>query len=168
MTHEVDAVTGAVVNPHFRQAFTYRPNVARIAKTQPADARFNLRAALPIAEGNKPTIKNVGFDEFNHVTTVVVKQECVNPKKVLGRKIDVSCFFLVQKTEDFWTTMMFDDGLLKGAGLTQAEVARRMGTKASAVARMENALVTGKPSPSLSTLQKYAAALGKRLVLALG
>lgn len=51
----------------------------------------------------------------------------------------------------------------KDAGLTQAQVAERMGTKAPAVARLENALVTGAPSPSLNTLRKYAAALGKRL-----
>ena len=49
------------------------------------------------------------------------------------------------------------------AGLTQAQVAERMGTKAPAVARLEAALVSGKPSPSLATLQKYAAALGKRV-----
>lgn len=49
------------------------------------------------------------------------------------------------------------------AGMTQAQVAERMGTKAPAVARLENALVTGKHSPSLATLQKYAAALGKKL-----
>lgn len=53
------------------------------------------------------------------------------------------------------------------AGLTQAEVAARMGTKAPAVARLENALVTGSPSPSLATLRKYAAALGKRLEIRL-
>ncbi|WP_019936199.1 helix-turn-helix domain-containing protein [Bordetella sp. FB-8] len=53
------------------------------------------------------------------------------------------------------------------AGLTQAQVAERMGTKAPAVARLENALVTGKPSPSLATLRKYAAAVGKRLELRL-
>lgn len=58
------------------------------------------------------------------------------------------------------------DAILKAradAGMTQAQVAERMGTKASAVARLENALVTGKPSPSLATLKKYAAALGKRV-----
>lgn len=49
------------------------------------------------------------------------------------------------------------------AGLTQAQVAERMGTKAPAVARLENALITGKHSPSVATLQKYAAALGKKL-----
>lgn len=51
----------------------------------------------------------------------------------------------------------------KEAGLTQAQVAERMGTKAPAVARLENALITGAHSPSLATLRKYAAALGKRL-----
>ncbi|WP_323012665.1 helix-turn-helix domain-containing protein [Castellaniella sp.] len=58
------------------------------------------------------------------------------------------------------------DTILKArreAGLTQAQVAERMGTKASAVARLENALVTGKHSPSIATLKKYAAALGKEL-----
>lgn len=51
----------------------------------------------------------------------------------------------------------------KEAGLTQAQVAERMGTKATAVARLEAALVSGKHSPSISTLRKYANALGKQL-----
>lgn len=58
------------------------------------------------------------------------------------------------------------DAILKAradAGLTQAQVAERMGTKAPAVARLEAALISGSPSPSLTTLRKYAAALGKRL-----
>ncbi|MDR2219809.1 MAG: helix-turn-helix transcriptional regulator [Methylobacillus sp.] len=58
------------------------------------------------------------------------------------------------------------DAILKAraeSGMTQAQVAERMGTKAPAVARLENALVTGKHSPSVATLQKYAAAMGKRL-----
>jgi ribosome-binding protein aMBF1 (putative translation factor) len=49
------------------------------------------------------------------------------------------------------------------AGLTQAQVAERMGTKAPAVARLEAALISGTPSTSLATLRKYAAALGKRV-----
>lgn len=58
------------------------------------------------------------------------------------------------------------DAILKArheAGLTQAQVAERMGTKAPAVARLEASLISGKHSPSLATLQKYAAALGKRV-----
>ena len=60
------------------------------------------------------------------------------------------------------------DALLKArqqAGLTQAEVAERMGTQAPSVARLERALATGKHSPSVATLRKYVKACGKRLVL---
>lgn len=60
------------------------------------------------------------------------------------------------------------DALLKAreeAGLTQAQVAKRMGTQAPAVARLERALATGKHSPSVATLRKYVKACGKRLVL---
>lgn len=60
------------------------------------------------------------------------------------------------------------DALLKArqdAGLTQADVAERMGTQAPAVARLERALATGKHSPSVATLRKYLQACGKRLVL---
>lgn len=45
------------------------------------------------------------------------------------------------------------------AGLSQAEVAERMGTKAPAVTRLESALSSGKHSPSIATLKKYADAL---------
>lgn len=44
------------------------------------------------------------------------------------------------------------------AGLTQAEVAARIGTTQSAIARLESA--EPKHSPSIATLQKYAKALG--------
>ena len=51
------------------------------------------------------------------------------------------------------------------AGLTQADVAQRMGTQAPAIARLERSLATGKHSPSLATLRKYAQACGKALEL---
>jgi transcriptional regulator with XRE-family HTH domain len=53
------------------------------------------------------------------------------------------------------------------AGLTQEEVARRMGTRAPAIARLESSGGRKKPSPTLSTLQKYAKALGCRLEIRL-
>lgn len=49
------------------------------------------------------------------------------------------------------------------AGLTQAEVADRMGTKTPAVARLEAGGGRKKHSPSLATLHKYAEAVGCRL-----
>lgn len=62
----------------------------------------------------------------------------------------------------------FLDEFLKAradAGITQAEVANRIGTTQSAIARLESG--GGKHSPSLATLQKYARALGCRLELRL-
>jgi len=60
------------------------------------------------------------------------------------------------------------DAILKArkeACLTQAKIAERMGTSIPAVSRLENALVTGKPSPSLATLKRYAAEMGKTLTI---
>lgn len=60
------------------------------------------------------------------------------------------------------------DALLKtrqDAGLTQAQVAERMGTHAPTVARLERSLATGKHSPSIATLRSYVKACGRRLVL---
>ncbi|GAB6037619.1 helix-turn-helix transcriptional regulator [Fundidesulfovibrio butyratiphilus] len=55
----------------------------------------------------------------------------------------------------------------KEAGLSQAQVAALMGTKAPSIARLESALSSGKHSPSVSTLRKYAKAVGKELIIQL-
>ena len=47
------------------------------------------------------------------------------------------------------------------AGLTQAQVAERVGTTQSAIARLESGAL--KHSPSIATLQKYAKAPGYRV-----
>jgi len=51
------------------------------------------------------------------------------------------------------------------SGLTQAELAARVGTTQSAIARLESG--TPKHSPSLVTLQRYARAMGYRVELKL-
>src|SRR5438067_3557999 len=53
------------------------------------------------------------------------------------------------------------------AGLTQAQVAERMGTKTPAVARLEAGGGSKRHSPSLVTLRKYAAAVGCRVEIRL-
>lgn len=58
----------------------------------------------------------------------------------------------------------FLDEVLKAraeSGLTQADVAARIGTTQSAIARLESP--AGKHSPSIATLQRYASALGYKL-----
>ena len=53
----------------------------------------------------------------------------------------------------------------KEAGLSQAQIAKRMGTQTPAIARLESSLATGKHSPSLRTPRRYAVALVKRVEL---
>ena len=57
---------------------------------------------------------------------------------------------------------LFDE-LIKArnnAGLTQAEVAKRMRTKTPAIARLESGGGSKRHSPSIATLLKYAEAVG--------
>ena len=64
----------------------------------------------------------------------------------------------------------FFDEVLKArkrAGLTQAEIAARMGTKAPAVARIEAGGGSKRHSPSISTLRRYAEAVGCKLKIEL-
>lgn len=55
-------------------------------------------------------------------------------------------------------------GVRVGAGLTQAELAERMGTTQSVIARLE----AGGTRPSMRTLEKLAAAVGHRLTVTIG
>ena len=74
-------------------------------------------------------------------------------------RVDVKAEF--EKTADEYALL---DEFLKARaaqGLTQAQVAEKIGTTQSAVARMESG--KGKHSPSLATLTKYADALECRL-----
>lgn len=70
--------------------------------------------------------------------------------------------------EDLANEFAFLDEILKAraeSGLTQAEVAVRVGTTQSAIARLESA--EPSHSPSIATLQRYAKALGYRVQLRL-
>lgn len=75
-----------------------------------------------------------------------------------------------QEYDALETEFSLFDELLKArkkAGLTQADVAERMGTKTSAVARLEAGGGGKKHSPSVATLRKYAEAVGCELEIRL-
>jgi DNA-binding transcriptional regulator YiaG len=55
----------------------------------------------------------------------------------------------------------------KQSGLTQDEIAIRMGTTKSAVSRLESSLRDPKHSPTFETIRRYANACGKRVELQL-
>jgi len=53
------------------------------------------------------------------------------------------------------------------AGLSQADIADRMGTKPPAITRLESSLTSGRHSPSIATLKKYAEAVNCHLEIKL-
>ncbi len=53
------------------------------------------------------------------------------------------------------------------AGLSQADIAERMGTKPPSITRLESALTSGRHSPSIATIKKYAEAVGCHLEIKL-
>lgn len=55
----------------------------------------------------------------------------------------------------------------KRMDMTQAKVAKAMGTSASAISRLESMHLKKHPSPSLETLKRYAHATGHRLLIKL-
>ena len=55
----------------------------------------------------------------------------------------------------------------KQSGLTQEEIAIRMGTSKSAVSRLESSLRDPRHSPTFETIRRYAKACGKRVALQL-
>jgi transcriptional regulator with XRE-family HTH domain len=70
--------------------------------------------------------------------------------------------------DDIEGEFAFLDEVLKArasSGLTQAEVAARVGTTQSAIARLESAAL--KHSPSIATLQRYARAMGYKVEIRL-
>ncbi|RQR66530.1 XRE family transcriptional regulator [Burkholderia sp. Bp9002] len=67
--------------------------------------------------------------------------------------------------DDEYTALRAILSARRDAGLTQAQIAERMGTTASAVSRLEASLSSEKHSPSFATLRKYAAACGKKLII---
>lgn len=66
-----------------------------------------------------------------------------------------------EKTRRSYEFGVLTHRLRKAAGLTQKELATRMGTTASAIARLE----TGGTSPTFATLERLADALGVQLRL---
>ncbi len=91
-----------------------------------------------------------------------------NPEKTLAKELEAPEFKEAwDALEDEFATL---DALLaarKQAGLTQEEVATRMGISQPSLARVEGSLGSHRHSPSLEMLRKYAAAVGCKLEIRL-
>ena len=90
-----------------------------------------------------------------------------HPKKLADKKraIDVAFKDAYDALEDEFATLRELLSARKNAGLTQADVAMRMGVSQPVLARIESSLGNRKHTPSLSTLRRYAQACGKKLVI---
>lgn len=90
-----------------------------------------------------------------------------NPKKhaAAKRKSDPAFRVAYDALEDEFAALGALLAARKDAGLTQADVAARMGVSQPVLARIESSLGSRKHSPSLATLRKYADACGKKLVI---
>ena len=90
-----------------------------------------------------------------------------NPKAHTAKKRKVDPEFRVayDALEDEFAALGALLAARKDAGLTQADVASRMGVSQPVLARIESSLGSRKHSPSLATLRKYADACGKKLVI---
>ncbi|AJX94475.1 helix-turn-helix domain-containing protein [Burkholderia pseudomallei] len=105
----------------------------------------------------KVTAKRNPAEGFNPVPHTVDDTERLLAKRSVKAAYD--------ELEDEYSALGAILAARQEAGLTQAQVAKRMGTTASAVSRLEASLSSEKHSPSFATLRRYAAACGKRLVI---
>ena len=103
--------------------------------------------------------KHIQSDDRYDPVALDVKATLVNAMKRPGFKA------AWEALDDEYAALSEMLGARKAAGLTQEDVAARMGTTKSAVSRLEASLRSERHSPSFATLRKYARACGKRLVL---
>jgi DNA-binding XRE family transcriptional regulator len=99
------------------------------------------------------------MDKFKPVT--------FDPKAHAAKKRTSSAVFreAYDALEDEFAALAVLQQARKDAGMTQAEVAAKMGVSQPVLARIESSLGSRKHAPSLETLRKYAMACGKRLVI---
>ena len=90
-----------------------------------------------------------------------------HPKDVAAKKnaSDPEFKAAYDALEDEFSTLSALVKARKDAGMTQAEVAEKMGVSQPALARIESNLGKRAHSPSLNTLRRYAEACGKKLVI---
>lgn len=93
---------------------------------------------------------------------------------LMDHKAELKDAMLRDGFKEAWDSLEQQYGLLKvfiearkSAGLTQEEIAKKMGTTKSVVSRLESSFDSEKHSPSFGTLKKYAMACGKTLSVSL-
>ena len=63
---EIHTIAGAIVNSHFGDALTNRPDIARISGGQPLDTNLYAGSRLDITQTIEPLDECIGFAYFDH------------------------------------------------------------------------------------------------------
>jgi DNA-binding XRE family transcriptional regulator len=114
---------------------------SRVCKEDPEDANSRSGTRAPPSEEPKLRLFRELADEWRNDPAYIAEQE---------------------NTPIEFLLMLEVSSARARSGLTQAEIAKRMGTTQSAVARLETERL-----PSLRTLKRYAEAVGAKLVVKL-
>lgn len=102
------------------------------------------------------------FDSEDHFQPVAFDPKAFSAKQ---RRADPAFRAAYDALDDEFSALAALLQARKDAGMTQADVAAKMGVSQPVLARIESSLGSRKHSPSLATLRKYAGACGKKLVI---
>jgi hypothetical protein len=113
--HEVDAITGPVLNAKFADAFTDGLHVTRIAKGETTDASGDSGFGVRIAESCQPAREGLRFAEFDPWVIVAYKLQLVirpllYPAHCCGMERGTRLALTMKLREDAAATFALDMG----------------------------------------------------------
>lgn len=76
--YKIHPITGAVIDPQFRNAFTDWPDIPWISGRQPFYSYKNTCARLYVAQTIKPLGEGLRFTDFDHDRSVALRLHLVN------------------------------------------------------------------------------------------
>lgn len=74
---EIHPITGAVVDPQFRDAFADWLDVAGVSSGEPFDSCLDSRSRLDVAQAIEPQCEDLGLANFDHVKNVALRLQVV-------------------------------------------------------------------------------------------
>ena len=70
VAYKVESISWAMVDAHFRYAFTYRLYIAKVAECYVSQASVNSGNRTAVLQPMKPPLECSNFDDFNHANSV--------------------------------------------------------------------------------------------------
>ena len=71
MLHEIDAITGAVIDLHFAYATGQHAVLPGIGEHEAIDARLYPQSRLPVAQCNEPVLEYLRLPDLNHACVIL-------------------------------------------------------------------------------------------------